>query len=148
MPRGIFATTLVIFASVLVVAGSGCSGTSASSPHATPGASSPPTRLAQPIAPLSVYIGSTDGSVSALDAASGAVRWRALIASSASTITVAALAESALYVTAANANASPLTTDLAMLRARDGAVLWHASFAGTAAVVATGQGMRDRNRFC
>jgi outer membrane protein assembly factor BamB len=100
-----------------------------------------PTHLALPAAPLSVYIGSTDGSVSALDAASGAVRWHSLIAGSTSTATVAALAEGALYVTVANVNAYPLTTDLAALRAGDGSVLWHASFMGAVTVVATGRGV-------
>ncbi len=141
MRRGVFQTTLCIVFSVVVLAGSGCGRTNAASPHATPRTSSSPTRLAQPTAPLSVYIGSTDGTVAALNAASGTLRWRSVVASSASTTTVAALAEGAVYVSATNVNKHPLTTYLAALRASDGSVLWHATLAGAAAVVATGPGV-------
>lgn len=109
---------------------------SATSPHRPPGSPSPATSLALPKAPLSVYIGSPDGAVSALAAASGTVRWRALIAN-ARTTTVAALAEGVVYVSATDARKlTPANTSLSALRASDGAILWHKTLASTGAVVA------------
>jgi outer membrane protein assembly factor BamB len=134
-------TTVLIICSAVLLATSGCGTTNTSSPRISPGASTPQTRLAQPTAPLSVYAGSTDGSISAFDAASGAVRWRSMVASSASTTTVAALADGAVYVSATNVNQHPLTTVLAALRASDGFVLWHTAPVGTATIVATGSGV-------
>ncbi len=130
---------LFSFVSALVLAG--CGSMNAASRHATPRTSSSPTSLAQPTAPLSVYIGSTDGTVAALNAANGTLRWRSVMASSASTTTVAGLADGAVFVSATNVNQQPLTTELAALRASDGSVLWHKVLAGTAFVVATGSGV-------
>jgi outer membrane protein assembly factor BamB len=141
MRRGVVPTKVLVIVSVVLLATCGCSTTNASSPHTTPGASVPATRLAQPAAPLSVYTGSTDGSVSAFDAVSGAVRWRSIVASSGSTITVAALGDGAVYVSATNVIQHPLTTVLAALRASDGSVLWHTAPAGTATIVATDPGI-------
>jgi outer membrane protein assembly factor BamB len=138
MRRGVFQATVVMVFSFVVLAGSGCGRTNAASPHST---RTSPTSLAQPTAPLSVYVGSRAGTVAALNAASGAVRWRFPVASSASTTTVAALAEGAVYVSATNVNQHPLTTVLAALRASDGLDLWHTTRAGDAAVVATGPGV-------
>jgi outer membrane protein assembly factor BamB len=141
MRRGVVPTKVLVILSVVLLATCGCSTTNASSPHTTPGASVPPTRVAQPAAPLSVYTGSTDGSVSAFDAVSGAVRWHSVVASSGSTITVAALGDDAVYVSATNVMQHPLTTILAALRASDGSVLWHKAPAGTVSIVATGPGV-------
>ncbi len=140
MRRGVFQTTVCIVFSVVVLAGSGCDRTNAASPHATPRTSSSPTSLAQPTAPLSVYIGSTDGSVSALDAASGAVRWRSQLAGAGVT-TVAALVGGVVYVGANDTgNHPPRMAFLAALRASDGAVLWHETLAGARAVAAVAKG--------
>jgi outer membrane protein assembly factor BamB len=111
------------------------------SPHSAASASAVPTRLALPAAPLSVYVGSTDGTVAALGALSGTLRWRSVVAGNASAATVAALADGALYVTATNPNQQPLTTVLAVLRASDGAILWQTVRPGRAAIVATGSGV-------
>jgi outer membrane protein assembly factor BamB len=141
MRRGVFQITVFNVVSVVVLALSGCSAMNSASPHTLPPVSTSPTRLVQSAAPLSVYIGSTDGHVSALDAADGVVRWRSVVASSASTTTVAAVAEGAVFVSAANVNKLPRATTLAALRTSDGYVLWHLSLAGAAAVIATGPGV-------
>src|SRR5260221_14687081 len=143
MRRGVFQTTVCIVFSVVVLAGSGCDRTNAASPHATPGTSPSPTRLAQPTASLSVYIGSTDGSITALDAASGAVRWRSQLAGTGVT-TVAALVGGVVYGGANDTvNHPPRIAFLAALRASDGAVLWHKTLACARAVAAVGHGVVD-----
>jgi outer membrane protein assembly factor BamB len=144
MKRSVLPITVYFAVSViLLLSGSGCGGTYATSPHAqaTARASAPSTRLAQQTAPLSVYIGSTEGAVTALNAASGVLRWRSVVAGSASTTTIAGLSDGAVYVSAINVNQQPLTTELAALRLHDGTILWHTSVAGTASVVATGSGV-------
>jgi outer membrane protein assembly factor BamB len=64
-----------------------------------------------------------------------------MVDSSGSSITVAALGDGAVYVSATNFIQHPLTTVLAALRASDGAVLWHMAPAGMATIVATGPGV-------
>src|SRR5260221_1685562 len=141
MRRAVFQTTVCIVFSVVVRYGTACDRTNAASTHSTSRTSSSPTSLAQPTAPLSVYIGSTDGSVSALDAASGAVRWRSQLAGAGVT-TVAALVGGVVYVGANDTgNHPPRMAFRAALRASDGAVLWHKTLAGARAVAAVAKGV-------
>jgi len=143
MRIGLLHITVFLVIGIVVLAGSGCGGANATSPHSpsTPRTAVPPTRPAQPTGPLSVYVGSTDGAVTALNATNGALQWRSQVASNASTMTVAGLADGTVYVSSTNVNKQPFTTGLAALHARDGASAWRLSVAGMAAIVATVPGV-------
>jgi outer membrane protein assembly factor BamB len=95
-----------------------------------------------PAAPLSVYVGSTDGFVSALVATTGVMRWRTQVshAPTASAVRVAALAAGTLYAIATDVGKRPGTTVLTALRASDGSALWQKTFVGSGTVVAASQG--------
>ena len=93
--------------------------------------------FSQPVAPSSVYSGSADGTVWALDAESGAVRWRVQLADG-SDSTVVGLEAGVVYVHANVTAASQ--TFLDALRASDGVLLWHQTLATDSAVAAVSQG--------
>jgi outer membrane protein assembly factor BamB len=93
--------------------------------------------FSQPVAPSSVYSGSADGTVWALDAESGAVRWHAQQADAYDS-TVAALEAGVVYVHANDRSHSH--TVLNALRASDGALLWHQTLATDSAVAAVSRG--------
>ena len=93
---------------------------------------------ALPTAPLSVYIGSTDGAISALNAANGTVRWRSQVAnaSTSNAVMVAALADGVVYAMGAAIGKNSTTTFLYALRASDGSILWQKTLVGAGAVIA------------
>jgi outer membrane protein assembly factor BamB len=93
--------------------------------------------FSQPVAPSSVYSGSADGTVWALDAESGAGRWHAQLADAYDS-TVAALVAGVVYVHANDRSDSH--TFLDAFRASDGALLWHQTLATDSAVAAVSGG--------
>jgi outer membrane protein assembly factor BamB len=95
------------------------------------------TSFSQPVAPSSVYSGSADGTVWALDAESGAVRWRVQLADVYDS-TVVGLEAGVVYVHANDTAASHPFLDA--LRASDGVLLWHQTLASDSAVAAVSQG--------
>jgi outer membrane protein assembly factor BamB len=123
---------LSILSSILLLAG--CGGASTSVPAASATLSSPAsgaTDLAQPTAPLSVYIGSTDGMVSALNPGDGSVRWR-YQATCACPVDVPALVNGVVYVNASlNGSGPGAGTFLNALNASDGSVRWQMTTPGT-----------------
>ena len=128
---------ICLLLSILVLAG--CSGNTAALLPPTAASSSPTTTLAQPTAPLGIYIGGTAGIVSALNATNGTVRWRAQLAQ-ASTTTIVALAAGVVYVSGNDPGSSPSKIVFYALRASDGTVLWHQTRSGASADVALSQG--------
>lgn len=117
----------------------GCGGSTAAPLPPTAATSSPATTLAQSAAPLSVYIGRAAGTVSALNAADGTVRWRTQLAQ-ASTPTVVALDEGVIYASANDPGSAPSRMAFYAFRASDGTVLWHQMLSG-ASVAAVSQGV-------
>ena len=91
-----------------------------------------------PTAPLSVYIGSIDGAISALNADNGTVRWRSVVATSSTSrvVTVAALADGVVYATGADIRTGSTSTFLYALRASDGSALWQKTLVGAGVVIA------------
>ncbi len=82
-------------------------------------------------APLSVYIGSTDGTVSALRPGNGTVRWRYHV-TCACPADVQALANGMVYVSATlNPGRPSASTVLYALNAADGSVRWQMATPGT-----------------
>ena len=113
-------------------------GTTASLPP-TAATSSPATTQALPAAPLSLYLGGATGTISALNAADGTVRWRVQLAQ-ASTPAVVALDEGVVYASANDPESPPSKMALYAFRASDGSVLWHQMLSG-ASVAAVSQGV-------
>ena len=106
----------------------------------TTATSSPATTLAQPAAPLSLYIGGAAGTISALNAADGTARWLTQLAQArASTPAIVALDEGVVYASADDPENSTRVAFYA-LRASDGTVLWHQMLPG-ASVAAVSQGV-------
>src|SRR5579859_3365621 len=107
----------------------GCGGSTAASLPPTAATSSPATTQALPAAPLSLYIGGAKGTISALNAADGTVRWRVQLAQ-ASMPTVVALDEGVVYASANDPESPPSKMALYAFRASDGSVLWHQMLSG------------------
>ncbi len=83
-----------------------------------------------PSAPLGVYVGAADGTVTALDPSTGAVRWRYRFAC-ACPAHVQAVANGLIYTSAAlPPNRTSTATDLAALDASDGSVRWQLTTPG------------------
>jgi outer membrane protein assembly factor BamB len=95
------------------------------------------TRAADP-ASLHVYIGAADGTISALDAADGAVRWR-YQAACACPADVQALADGVVY--ASIPDGSSAATSLYALNAADGAVRWQMKTPGAGAFGVVSKGV-------
>lgn len=144
-----------VLLSALLVVGCGQATSSSLPPTADPSsnastqvqppASPPPCQahasggsLDQPATPSSVYFGSADGTVVALDATSGAVRWRAPLAD-AHNSTVVALEAGVVYVHASDPGGSRTFVDA--FRASDGVFLWHQGFTIDSAVAEVRQGV-------
>ncbi len=125
---------------ILLLLLAGCSGIGATSPPHAPGSSSSQI-IAQPAAPLSVYIGGAAGTVFALNPDGGTVRWQSQVAN-ASTTTVAALADGVVYVGANDPGNHPSRiASLSAFRASDGMLLWHKALAGASAIAAISKGV-------
>src|SRR5262249_52045404 len=105
----------------------------------TPATSSPTTTLAQPAAPLSLYIGGAAGTISALNAADGTARWRTQLAQ-ATPPTIVALGRGRGYASTNDPYRPPSRMAFYALRASDGIVLWHQMLPG-ASVAAVSQGV-------
>lgn len=135
MRTSVFQICLLLSMLLLV----GCGGSTAAPLPPTTATSSPATTIAQPAPPLSLYIGGAAGTISALNAADGTVRWRTQLAQ-ASTPTVVALDEGVVYASANDPESPPSRMVFYALRASDGTALWHQTLSG-ASVAAVSQGV-------
>lgn len=119
--------TVALLATLLLA---GCGGISANSLPPSADSSSSTTSPARPPAPLGVYVGATDGTVTALDPTTGAVRWRYQFAC-ACPAHVQAVANGLIYAVASlPANETSTTASLSALDASNGSVRWQLTTPG------------------